>query len=99
VLHVLVVWALGVEDFILCPYPSAGCAASPGEGWPGGVHLLAGPLFLAPIQLLVRVSLWRWFHAFDEVLGTFIYGDVEVCLLEQLFGGGRCFLKYGSDEG
>jgi hypothetical protein len=66
------------------------------------VHLLAGPLLPAPIQLLVPITLWRgWcrFHASYEVLGPFIRGDVEVCLLEQLFGGGWHFLEYGSDEG
>jgi hypothetical protein len=35
----------------------------------------------------------------DEVLGPFIRGDVDVCLPEQLFGGGWRFLEYGSDEG
>jgi hypothetical protein len=101
VAHVLVVWALGVEDFIQCSYPSAGCAAGPSDGWPGSVHLLAGPLLPVPVRLLVRVSPWRGWRGFcasDEVLGPFIRDDVEVCLLEQLFGGGWCFLKYGSDE-
>jgi hypothetical protein len=54
-----------------------------------------------PVRLLVRVSPWRGWRGFcasDEVLGPFIRDDVEVCLLEQLFGGGWCFLKYGSDE-
>jgi hypothetical protein len=41
---------------------------------------------------------WHGFRASDEVLGPFIRGDVEVCLPEQLFGGGRCFLDYGSDK-
>jgi hypothetical protein len=53
----------------------------------------------APIWLLVRVTLWRGFCASDEVLGPLICGDVEVYLPEQLFGSGRCFLEYGSDEG
>jgi hypothetical protein len=35
----------------------------------------------------------------DEVLGPFGSGDVEVCFSKQLFGGGRRFLQYGSDEG
>jgi hypothetical protein len=35
----------------------------------------------------------------DEVLSPFVGGDVEVCFPEQLFGGGRRLLQYGSDEG
>ena len=100
--HVLVVQALGIEDFIQCPYPFAGCAVGLSDGWPGGVHLLVGPLLPAHVRLLVRVTPWRerrGFHASDEVLGPFIRGDVEVCLPEQLFGGDMCFLEYGSDEG
>jgi hypothetical protein len=31
--------------------------------------------------------------------GLLIRGDVDVCLLEQLFGGGWRFLEYGLDEG
>jgi hypothetical protein len=62
------------------------------------VHLLAGPLLLTSIWLLVRVTPWRGLRVFDDVLGPFIRGDVEVCLLEQLFGGGWCFLEYASDE-
>jgi hypothetical protein len=91
VAHVLVLRALGIEDFIQCPYPSVGCAAGSSDGWPGDVHLLAGPLLPAPIRLLVRVTSWRGFHVFDEVLGPFIRGDIEVRLLEQLFGGGGAF--------
>jgi hypothetical protein len=34
----------------------------------------------------------------DEVLGPLVSGDVEVRLSKQLFGGGRCFLQYGSNE-
>jgi hypothetical protein len=72
------------------------------DGWPSSVHLLAGPLLPVPNRLLVRVVPWHeWcgFRASDEVLGPFIQGDVEVCLSEQLFRGGRRFLEYGLDEG
>jgi hypothetical protein len=92
---------LGIEDFIQCLYPSVGCTAGSSDGWPGSVHLLAGPLLPALVRLLVCVSPWhgwRGFLASNEVLGPFIRSDVEVCLPEQLFGGGRCFLEYGSDE-
>jgi hypothetical protein len=50
---------------------------------------------LALVGLLVRVAPWcGWsgLHSSDEVLGTFISGDVEVRLPEQLFGSGRRFL-------
>jgi hypothetical protein len=101
VVHVLVIWTLGVEDFVQCSYSSVGHAAGSSGRRPGGVHLLAGSLFPAFVWLLVHVSLWRkWcgFCASDEVLGPLIHGDVDVRLLEQLFGGGRCLLKYGPDE-
>jgi hypothetical protein len=35
----------------------------------------------------------------DEVLSSFIDDDVEVGFPEQLLGGSRCLLQYGSDEG
>jgi hypothetical protein len=102
VAHVLVVRTLGVDDFIQCLYPSAGCAAGPSGRWPSGVHLLTGPLLPAPVRMLVRIPSWHGWHGFrahDEVLGPFIRGDVDVCLPKQLFGGGWCFLEYGSDKG
>jgi hypothetical protein len=99
VAHVLVVRALGVKIFIQCLYPSAGCATGPSYRWPGSVHLLSGPLLLALVQLLVRISPWRGFHASDEVLGPFIRSDVDVWHQEQLLGSGWCFLEYGLDEG
>ena len=79
-----------------------GCTAGPSQGWPDSLYLLAGPLLPAAVRQLVRVALWCGWHGFrtfDEVLGPFIRGDVEVCLLEQLFEGDECFLEYGSDEG
>jgi hypothetical protein len=54
------------------------------------------------VRLLVRVASWcRWcrLRSFDEVLSPFVGGDVEVRLPEQLLGGSRRLLKYGSDEG
>jgi hypothetical protein len=35
----------------------------------------------------------------DEVLSSFVGGDVEVRFLEQLLGGGWRLLQYSSDEG
>jgi hypothetical protein len=102
VAHVLVVRTLGVEDLIQCPYSTAGCAVGPSGRWPGGVHLLARPFLPALFQMLVHMPSWRVRHGFrasNEVLGPLIRGDVDVRLLEQLFGGGWRFLEYGSDEG
>jgi hypothetical protein len=99
--HVLVIQTLGVEDFVQCSYSSAGRAAGSSGRWPHGVHLLTGSLFPAFVWLLVHVLLWRKQSGFctsDEVLGPLIRGDVDVCLPEQLFGCGRCLLKYGPDE-
>jgi hypothetical protein len=66
------------------------------------MNFFARPLLPALVGLLVRVAPWRgWsrLRSSDEVLGTFIGGDVEVRFPEQLFGGGQRFLYYGSDEG
>jgi hypothetical protein len=66
------------------------------------VDLFTRPLLPALVGLLVRVTQWRrWsrLHSPDEVLSPFVGGDVEVRLPEQLLGGGRCLLQYGSDEG
>jgi hypothetical protein len=35
----------------------------------------------------------------DEVLSSFVGGDVEVGFPEQLLKGSWCLLQYGSDEG
>jgi hypothetical protein len=85
VAHVLVVQTLGVEDFIQCSYPSAGCATGSSGRWPDGVHLLAWPLLPALVLLLVHIPPWRGrcgFCAPDEVLGPFIRSDVDVRLPE-----------------
>jgi hypothetical protein len=95
------VWALGVDNLIQCPYPSTGYTAGSSGRWPGGVYLFPGSLLPAFVWLLVRVpSRWGWYELYvsNEVLSPLIRGDVDVRLPEQLFRGGRCFLKYGSDE-
>jgi hypothetical protein len=102
VLHVLVVRALGVEVLVQCPYSSTGCDVSSSGRWPGGVHLLAGPLLPAFVLFLVRVPsrCGRYgLCASNEVLSLLVRGDVDVRLPEQLFRGGRCFLKYGPNKG
>jgi hypothetical protein len=101
VAHVLVIRTLVVEDLVQCSHSSAGYVAGSSDKWPSGVHLLAGPLFPAFVRLLVHIPPRRGrcgFCASDEVLGPLIHGDVDIRLLEQLFGGGRCLLKYGPDE-
>jgi hypothetical protein len=92
--HVPVVRALGVEDFIQCPYTSVGRTTGSSDGWSEGVHLFARPLLPDPVRLLVRVAPWRGWCRFctsDKVLGPLICGDVEVCLSKQLFRGGGLF--------
>jgi hypothetical protein len=59
------------------------------------MNFFARPLLPALVGLLVRVAPWRGrsrLRSSDEVLDTFIDGDVEVHFPEQLFGGGRRFL-------
>jgi hypothetical protein len=61
-----------------------------------------GAFFPALVRLLVCIPPWCGWHGFcapDEVLGLLIRSDVDVCLPEQLFGGGWRLLEYGSDEG
>jgi hypothetical protein len=61
-----------------------------------------GPLLPTLVGLLVCVTPWYWWRRFrspDVVLGPFSSGDVEVRFSKQLFGGGRCFLQYSSNEG
>jgi hypothetical protein len=92
--HVLVVRALGVEDVVQCLFASAGCPSGMSDGWSSGMNFFARPLLSALVGLLVCVASWRGrsrVRSSDEVLGTFIGGDVEVRLSEQLFGGCRRF--------
>jgi hypothetical protein len=102
VAHVLVVRALGIEDVVQCSFASMGCPSGTRDGWSSSVNLDARSLFPTLVGLLVRVTSWcRWrrLRSSDEVLSSFVGGDVEVRLLEQLLGGSRHLLKYGPDEG
>jgi hypothetical protein len=93
--HVLVVRALGVEDVVQCSFASARCPSGTRDGWSSGMNFFARPLLPALVGLQVRVAPWHGrsrLRSSDEVLGTFIGGDVEVCFPKQLFGGGRRFL-------
>jgi hypothetical protein len=102
VAHVFVVWALGIEDVVQCLFASMGCPSGTRDGWSGSVNLVARSLLPTLIGLLVRVTSWcRWrrLRSSNEVLSSFVGGDVEVRLPEQLLGGSRRLLKYGPDEG
>jgi hypothetical protein len=95
VVHVLVVQALGVEDVIQCMFASARSSSSVRGGRSGGMDFFTRPLLPTLIGLLVRVASWCCrgrFCSSDEVLGSFIGGDVEVSFPEQLLGGSRRFL-------
>jgi hypothetical protein len=102
VAHVFVVWALGFEDVVQCTFASVRSFSGARGGWSSGVDFLTRPLLPTFVGLLVRVV--SWCHrcrlcSSDEVLSSFVGGDVEVGFLEQLLGGSWHFLQYGSDEG
>jgi hypothetical protein len=102
VAHVLVVRALGVEDVVQCTFTSVGCSSGARGGWSGGVDFFTRPLLPTFVGLLVRVASWCRrcrLCSSDEVLSLFVDGDVEVGFSEQLLGGSRRLLQYGSDEG
>jgi hypothetical protein len=102
VAHVLVVRALGVEDVVQHTFASARSSSGVRGGWSGGVDFFTRPLLPTFVGLLVRVaSQCRGCRlcSSDEVLSSFVGGDVEVGFLEQLLGGSRRLLQYGSDEG
>ena len=101
VAHVLVVRALGVEDVVQRALASTRSSSGARGGWSGGVYFFTRPLLLTFVRLLVRVvSRCRRCRlcSSDEVLSSFVGGDVEVGFPEQLLGGSRCLLQYGSDE-
>jgi hypothetical protein len=101
VAHVLVVRALGVKDVVQCTFASAGCSSGARGGWSGGVDFFVRPLLPTLVGLLVHVASWCRqcrLCSSDEVLSSFVGGDVEVRLPKQLLGGSRCLLQYGSDE-
>jgi hypothetical protein len=102
VAHVLVVRALGVEDVVQRALASARSSPGTRGRWSSGVHLFARSFLLAFVGLLVRVASWRCWRGLrspDEVLSSLVGGDVEVGFPEQLLGGSRRSLQYGSDEG
>jgi hypothetical protein len=85
VTHVLVVQALGVEDVVQRTLASARCSSGARGGWSGGVDFFMRPLLPTLVGLLVHVASWcRWcrLRSSDEVLSSFVGGDVEVCFPE-----------------
>jgi hypothetical protein len=89
--HILVVRALGVDDVVQCSFAFAGCPSGTKDGWSSGMDFFARPLLPSLVGLLVRFMPWcgrSGLRSSNEVLGTFIGGDVEVRLPEQLFGSG-----------
>jgi hypothetical protein len=85
VAHVLVVRALGVKDVVQCTFASTGCSSGAKGGWSGGMDFFARPLIPTLVGLLVRVASWCRrcrLCSSDEVLSSFVGGDVEVCFPE-----------------
>jgi hypothetical protein len=102
VAHVLVVRARGVEDVVQRALASARSSSGARGWWSGGVYFFARSLLPTFVGLLVLVASWCrrcGLRSSDEVLGPLVGGDVEVGFPEQLFGGSRRLLQYGSDEG
>jgi hypothetical protein len=102
VAHVFVVQALGVEDVVQRAFASSRSSSGARGGRSGGMDLFARPLLPTLVGLLVCVASWRcrcWLRSSDEVPSSLVGGDIEVGFPEQLFGGSRRLLQYGSDEG
>jgi hypothetical protein len=81
VAHVLVVRALGVEDVVQRAFASARSSSGARGGRSGGVDLFTRPLLPAFVRLLVRVTsrcCRCGLCSSDEVLSSFVSGDVEV---------------------
>jgi hypothetical protein len=102
VAHVLVVRALGVEDVVQRMFASARSSSGARGGWSDGMDFFTRTLLPMFVGLLVRVaSRCRRCRlcSSDEVLSSFVGGDVEVGFPEQLLRGSQRLLQYGSDEG
>ena len=102
VAHILVVRALGVEDVVHHAFASTRSSPGARGGWSGGMDFFTRPLLPTFVGLLVRVASRCCrcrLCSSDEVLSSFVDGDVEVGFPEQLLGGSRLFLQYSSDEG
>jgi hypothetical protein len=81
VAHVIVVRALGIEDVVQCTLTPTRCSSGARGGWSGGMDFFTRPLLPTLVGLLVRVaSRCRRCRlcSSDEVLSSFVGGDVEV---------------------
>jgi hypothetical protein len=95
VAHILVVRALGVEDVVQRAFASTRSSPGARGGWSGGVNFFVRPLLPAFVGLLVRIAswcCWRRLRSSDEVLSSFVGGDLEVGFPEQLLEGSRRLL-------
>jgi hypothetical protein len=75
------VWALVVEDVVQCTFASTGCPSGARGGWSSGVDFFARPLLPMLVRLLVQITSWCRLCRLcssDEVLSSFVGGDVEV---------------------
>jgi hypothetical protein len=85
VAHVLVVRTLGVEDVVQRAFASSRSSLGARGGRSGGVDVFTRPLLPALVGLLVRVASRcrrRRLRSPDEVLSSFVGGDVEIGFLE-----------------
>ena len=85
VAHVLMVWALGVEDVVQRAFASVRSSSGARGGWSGGMDLFTRPLPPAFVGLLVRVTsrcCRCGLCSSNEVLSSFVGGDVEVSFPE-----------------
>jgi hypothetical protein len=81
VAHVLMVRTLGVEDVVQCTFAFTGCPSGTRGGWSGSVDFFARPLLPTLVGLLVHVASWCRrckLRSSDEVMSSFVGGDVEV---------------------
>jgi hypothetical protein len=85
VAHVFVVRALGVEDVVQRAFASARSSSGARGGRSSGVDFFTRPLLPAFVGLLVHVTSWCCrcgLCSSDEVLSSFVGGDVEFGLPE-----------------
>jgi hypothetical protein len=88
VVHLLVLWTLGVKDLVQHPYIVVWRTVRPSHWRPDSMDFFPGPLVPAFVLLLVHVLLWCRgcrLRVADEVLGSFVGSDVDVYLPEHLF--------------
>jgi hypothetical protein len=83
-------------------FASARSSSGARGGWSGGVDFFTRPFLPTFVGLLVCVTsrcCRRGLCSSDEILRSFVGGDVEVDFPEQLLGGSQRLLQYGLDEG